>query len=45
LLEAIDLRNTLGHVYKKETFEKIYAQIQNIGTISAQIFEKRPWEE
>ena len=27
LLEAIDSRNTLSHVYKKEQFEKVYTDI------------------
>jgi len=45
LLEAIDLRNTLSHVYNKETFEKIYAQVQDFGPILEQIFKKRPWEK
>lgn len=45
LLEAIDLRNTLSHVYKKETFEEIYLQVQNFGSILKQIFEKRPLKE
>jgi len=43
LLEAIDLRNTLSHVYNKETFEKIYAQVQDFRPILEQIFKKRPW--
>lgn len=43
LLEAVDLRNMLSHVYKKETFEEIYRQIETYSGLFTRVFQKKPW--
>ena len=43
LLEAVDLRNMLSHVYTKETFERIYARIFPLSGLFEQVFHKKPW--
>ncbi len=43
LLNAVDLRNMLSHVYKKETFERIYTRIFPLADLFEQIFQKKPW--
>ena len=43
LLEAVDLRNMLSHVYKKETFERIYARIFPLSGLFEQVYVKKPW--
>ena len=43
MLEAVDTRNRLSHVYKKETFEDIYAQMKKYKDLFDRVFKAKPW--
>lgn len=43
LLEAVDLRNRLSHIYDKEKFENIYTKMPECRRLLRAVFDKKPW--
>lgn len=37
LLEAVDLRNSLSHVYKKEMFEEVYPKVKEMAPLFGRV--------
>jgi nucleotidyltransferase substrate binding protein (TIGR01987 family) len=43
MLEAVDMRNRLIHVYKKEILEEIHSHIKNYKDLFDRVFQNKPW--
>lgn len=43
MLEAVDMRNRLSHIYRKEILEEIHEHINKYEDLFDRVFQNKPW--